>query len=124
MERKLNLFALIQYLIGFKKVLLVLFLLILFVNYFYGYRYNLVLADNVIYKNSYYPLVLLWFFIIRSWHFSVIFIFKLALILLLFSVSYQYLDKRIVAEILMTYCLLLIMTVVMMYLKEMIDDKK
>ena len=113
-----------KYRLFIPKLIVFLFILMLSVNYFFGYRYPINLSENFLYRNTFFPLLVLWILLIWICKLSSQFIFKIAGILFIFSLIYQILDKRVVAEILMTYCLLLVMTVVVIYLKEMVNDNK
>jgi hypothetical protein len=106
-----------------KKIMVILFLLILGINYIYGYRYSIPLIDNLVYKNSYYPLVFLWIGLVWCWKLSEKFLFKIGFILFFFSSFYQLIDKRIVAEILMSYCLLVFLTATILSIKKSISNE-
>jgi hypothetical protein len=106
-----------------KKIVMISFLLILSINYIYGYRYSIPLIDNLVYKNTYYPLIFLWIGLVWCWHLSEKFLFKVGFILFFFSCFYQLIDKRIVAEILMSYCLLVFLTATIKLIKESISSE-
>ena len=103
-----------------KKISLVIFLPILSINYIYGYRYAIPLIDNLVYKNSYYILLFAWIFLVWFWKLKATFLFKLGFILFGFSCFYQLFNRRIVAEVLMSYCLLVFLTATLLLLIEYI----
>jgi hypothetical protein len=107
-----------------KNALLVFFMIMLMINYIYGYRYSIPLIDNFVYKNTYYLLVILWVLVIWFWHLKIQQLTRLGFSLFLFSCFYQLLDKRIVAEILMSYCLLVFLTATILILVENIRNEK
>jgi hypothetical protein len=106
-----------------KNIIFSLFLILLVINYIYGYRFSIPLIDNFVYKNTYYLLIVLWISIVWLWSLKKQFLFKTGFFLFLFSGIYQVLDKRIVAEILMSYSLLVFLTATIILIFESLRNE-
>jgi hypothetical protein len=106
-----------------KNIILFLFLIFLIINYVYGYRFSIPVIDNLVYKNTYYPMALLWILVVWLWNLNKQFLFKTGFFLFLFSCIYQVLDKRIVAEILMSYSLLVFLTATIILIFESLRNE-
>ncbi len=106
-----------------KNIIFSLFLILLVINYVYGYRFSIPVIDNLVYKNTYYLLIILWILVVWLWQLKKKLLIEVGFFLLLFSCFYQLLDKRIVAEILMSYCLLVFLTATIIIIFESLRDE-
>lgn len=106
-----------------KNTIFSLFLILLVINYVYGYRFSIPVIDNLVYKNTYYLLIILWILVVWLWQLKKKLLVEIGFFLLLFSCFYQLLDKRIVAEILMSYCLLVFLTATIIIIFESLRDE-
>jgi hypothetical protein len=106
-----------------KNIIFSLFLILLVFNYVYGYRFSIPVIDNLVYKNTYYLLIVLWILVVWLWQLKKKLLIKIGFFLFLFSCFYQLLDKRIVAEILMSYCLLVFLTATIILIIESLRDE-
>lgn len=107
-----------------KKIILVTFFLFLIINYFFGFHYAIPLGENVIYRDSYYPLLVLWILVLATWKTSDTNLYKIGFWLFLFSTIYLLVDKRTVAEILMSYSLVVFVTGVILSINKLKNEKK
>lgn len=116
---------LIQFLriLDLKKIILFLFISCLLANYIFGVRYNILLSENLIYKNSFYPLLITWILLIWKASLGIKFLFKTALAICIISIIFFLLENRIVSEILLSYGLIIFLTITLISVKNIRNEK-
>lgn len=102
-----------------KKTIFGLFVVFLFINYISGCRYNIAMGENAIYKNSFYPLLISWIFLVRWMKLKLSFLFKIAFLILGISVFFFLIENRAVSEILMIYSLIVFSTTIVISMQSL-----
>jgi len=107
-----------------KQSLLATFSAFLFLNYVFGCKYSVRLSENPIYSNSFYPLIISWILVVNVFKPQKNFLIKIALAIFAFSIFFLLFENRIVAEVLISYSLIIVSTIIIMDIIELKNDEK